>query len=111
MSTTKKTTKRSGGRKPKATKTRRAAGVRKAAKPAADKPMSGLDAAAQVLRKNGKPMRARELVDAMIKGGLWKTGGRTPHATIYAAMIREIAGKGAKARFKKVGRGQFAFNG
>ena len=37
-------------------------------------------------------------------------GGKTPHATLYAAMLREIANKGAKARFKKVDRGLFAFN-
>ena len=29
-------------------------------------------------------------------------------ATLYAAMTREIAAKGKDARFRKVGRGQFA---
>lgn len=91
----------------------RAAKPRAAAKttPAADRPMSGLDAAAKVLADAGEPMRARALVDAMINGGLWKSGGRTPWATIYAAMAREIAVKGAASRFRKTDRGLFAFNG
>lgn len=98
-SATKKTT-----RTPKATTA--------AKKPATtNKPMSGLDAAAKVLADAGEPMRAKALVDAMISGGLWKSGGKTPHATIYAAVIREIAAKGDAARFRKTDRGLFAFNG
>jgi len=83
----------------------------KVARDAAAKPMSGLDAAAKVLADAGEPMRAKAIVDAMINGGLWKSGGKTPHATIYAAMIREIAAKGDAARFKKTDRGLFAYNG
>ncbi len=85
----------------------------KAAKDAtpADKPMSGLDAAAKVLQDAGEPMRARELVNTMIERGLWKSAGRTPWATIYAAVIREIAAKGDAARFRKTDRGLFTFNG
>jgi len=43
----------------------------------------------------------------MLAKGLWKTSGKTPAATLYAAIIREIAAKGKEARFRKVGRGQF----
>lgn len=103
-------------------KTKKASATKKAARtpkaPAAakrlaatDQPMSGLDAAAKVLQDGGEPMRAKALVDAMINGGLWKSGGKTPHATIYAAVIREIAAKGDAARFRKTDRGLFAFNG
>jgi len=38
---------------------------------------------------------------------LWSTSGKTPSATLYAAIIREIAKKGAGARFEKVDRGRF----
>ncbi len=101
----KKTTKKVA----KAAKTPKAG---KAAKtPATNKPLSGLDAAAKVLADAGQPMRARELVNTMIERGLWKSGGKTPHATIYAAMIREIAAKKNAARFRKTDRGLFAFNG
>ena len=37
----------------------------------------------------------------------WETKGATPHATLYAAMIREIKAKGKDARFEKADRGQF----
>lgn len=82
-----------------------------AAKPAPAKParrLSGLSAAAQVLAEAKAPMNAHAIVKALLDQGLWQTGGKTPHATIYAAMIREIATKGKEARFRKVGRGAFA---
>lgn len=72
------------------------------------KRVSALDAAAQVLAKATKPMRAKELIAEMSAKGLWKSpGGKTPEATLYAAIIREIAAKGDKARFKKHERGVF----
>jgi hypothetical protein len=41
---------------------------------------------------------------------MWTTKGKTPAATLYAAILREIQKKGSEARFKKVDRGQFALN-
>jgi hypothetical protein len=80
-------------------------------KPAAEpkpKRVSALDAAAQVLADAGQPMRVKEMIDAMAERGLWSSpGGKTPEATLYAAIIREIATKGDAARFRKVERGQF----
>jgi len=95
--TTKKTTKTA-----KTTKASKAAPA-----PKADKPMSGLDAAAKVLSEAEMPLNAKMIVERILAKGLWKTGGKTPSATIYAAMIREIAAKGDKARFKKTDRGLF----
>jgi hypothetical protein len=99
------------GAKPGASSKR---GARKSAKPAkapkAEKPrrMSALDAAAAVLAASDVPMRAKEMVAAMESKGLWKSpGGKTPEATLYAAIIREVAAKGPKARFKKHERGVF----
>ena len=75
------------------------------------KRVSALDAAAQILAKAEKPMRAQELIAAMAEQGLWKSpGGKTPHATLYAAMMREERDKGAASRFKKVDRGLFEFH-
>ena len=68
---------------------------------------SGLDAAAKVLAEAGGPLNAKEMVERMLAKGLWKTNGKTPAATIYAAIIREIATKGDAARFRKVERGKF----
>jgi len=73
---------------------------------------SALDAAAQVLAGAKEPMTAGALITAMAERGLWTSpGGKTPHATLYAALIREIKAKGKDARFTKTDRGMFAFNG
>ncbi len=74
------------------------------------KKVSGLDAAAQVLKDAGKPMGFKEITDGAIAKG-WKTNGKTPQATLYAAAIREIAAKGKKARFRKTERGMFEHSG
>jgi hypothetical protein len=61
-----------------------------------------------VLKAEGQPMRAKELIEAMAAKDLWSSpGGKTPEATLYAAMIREITNKGPAARFRKAERGQF----
>jgi hypothetical protein len=84
----------------------------KAAKPKKDRPMSGLDAAAKVLADAGKPMRVSEIVAAAEKKGLWKSAnGKTPEATVYAAIIREIFNKQGDSRFVKKDRGLFAAAG
>jgi restriction system protein len=71
------------------------------------KALSGLDAAAKVLAEAGKPMNCKAVVEKMLADGLWKTGGKTPSATIYAAILREVRAKGKDARFRKTDRGQF----
>ena len=71
---------------------------------------SGLDAAAQVLADAGEPMNCKAIVERMLAKGLWQTSGRTPSATIYSAVIREIATKGADSRFRKAERGKFTLN-
>ena len=74
-----------------------------------EKRMSGLDAAAKVLQERGEPMSAKEMIEAAEAAGYWKSpGGKTPHATLYSAIIREINIKGAEARFRKTDRGRFA---
>ncbi|MCC6968810.1 MAG: winged helix-turn-helix domain-containing protein [Phycisphaerales bacterium] len=94
--------------KEKAAKQTKAPKPPKTPKEAKPKRVSALDAAARVLASSEVPMRAKELIAAMEKKGLWTSpGGKTPHATLYAAMIREIAALGDKARFKKHERGVF----
>ncbi|HUT56492.1 MAG TPA: winged helix-turn-helix domain-containing protein [Phycisphaerae bacterium] len=75
-------------------------------KPRAGKP-SGLDAAAKVLAEAGEPLNTKTMVEQMLAKKLWQTGGKTPAATIYAAIIREIAVKGSESRFRKTERGKF----
>ena len=93
-----------------ATKGKKAKGEKAPKTPRAPKPkrVSALDAAAQVLAASEVPMRAKEMIAAMEAKKLWTSpGGKTPEATLYAAIIREIAAKGTAARFKKHERGVF----
>jgi hypothetical protein len=40
-----------------------------------------------------------------LEGPKGAPGGKTPHATLYSAIAREIAAKSEQARFTKTGRG------
>lgn len=84
------------------------AATKKPAKPTPrkGKQPSGLDLAAKVLANAGEPLAAKTIAKRVIAAG-WQTSGKTPHATLYAAMTREIQTKGKDARFVKVGRGRF----
>ena len=82
--------------------------VKKTKEPKAKK-VGALDAAAQVLASSKEPLNCKAMIEAMAKKGLWTSpGGKTPHATLYSAIIREIAVKGKESRFAKKDRGQFA---
>jgi hypothetical protein len=49
------------------------------------------------------------MIGVMAVKGYWiSPGGKTPDATIYSAILREIDTKGAEARFVKVEKGKFA---
>jgi hypothetical protein len=71
---------------------------------------SALDSAAKVLGEAGAPMSCQEMIKAMADKGYWSSpDGKTPHATLYSAILREINVKGKEARFVKTERGKFAF--
>lgn len=74
----------------------------------ADGTLSGLDAAAQVLAEAGQPLNAKAILERILAKGLWRTGGKTPEATLYSAMLREMQKKGEQSRFAKAAeRGKF----
>ena len=73
------------------------------------KKLSALDAAAKVLAETRQPMSCKELIETMAHKGYWSSpGGKTPSATLYSGMIKEISTKGKESRFQKTGRGRFA---
>ena len=72
--------------------------------------MSGLDAAAKILAETGEAMSCGAITESVMKKGYWSPEGKTPHATLYSAILREIAKKGDEARFKKVERGKFGLS-
>lgn len=100
----------------KAKKTETKAKGTKAAKPAkaprkSDGKLSCLDAAAKVLGESKAPMTTKEMIETMASKKYWTSpGGKTPAATLYSAILREL-GKGKDSRFKKTERGKFARNG
>ena len=53
-------------------------------------------------------MKPKDMIATMEAKGLWTSpGGKTPEATLYAAIIREISAKGKGARFRRTERGTF----
>ncbi len=113
MATKKTNTKKAASRKKAAKKkTPTKASRAKPAKAKRDGKLSAINAAAKVLGETKKALNCKELVEAMAAKGYWKSpGGKTPHATLYSAVLREIGKKGKDARFKKVERGKFALSG
>jgi restriction system protein len=69
--------------------------------------MSALDAAANVLGTQGKPMRTDELTERMLAQGLWSSAGRTPAATVHAQLASDIKKHGSQSRFIRTAPGTF----
>jgi hypothetical protein len=91
--------------------TKKKAPIRRLAKRKAGT-MTALDAAATVLVESGQAMTTKEMIAAMMAKKYWSSpNGKTPHATLYSSILRELATKGKDARFKKTDRGKFAAAG
>lgn len=104
-----KPAKGSGSAKPSAKAATGAKSPAKKAKTAAPKKASGLDLAAKVLAESKEPLTVKAITERAVAAG-WKSDGKTPHATLAAAIGREIKDKGRDSRFKKTGRGLFIAN-
>ena len=70
--------------------------------------MSGLDAAAKILADAKEPRDCKTIVERAFAQKLWSSDGKTPGATIYSAILREITKKGATSRFQNAARGKFS---
>lgn len=76
-------------------------------KPAnAGRPMSGLDAAAEVLKTLGAA-HVNDITVMAIKRGLWKPAGATPAATLASAITRDIMKHGKDSRFERTAPNTF----
>jgi len=89
-----------------AEKDRKAKRTKKTKAPREKKP-SLLDLAAEVLAKAKEPLDCKTIVEKVLATGRWQTKGKTPAATLYSAIIREIGTKKDDSRFMKVERGKF----
>ena len=93
-------------------KEKKAKGKAKPAKAETAKKLSALAAAARVLADSSEPMNTKAMIEAMAAKKLWSSpGGKTPQATLYSAILREISVKGKESRFRKADKGLFAFAG
>ena len=75
--------------------------------------MSFLDAAEKVLRdsESSEPMRYDRITERALAGGLIRTGGKTPAATLNALIgtdIRQREARGERQRFVRPARGMIA---
>lgn len=70
--------------------------------------MSLLNAAIVVLEEAKEPLCAKDITRAILDRKLAETSGRTPHATLSAAISREMMYKGKHSRFCRPARGRFA---
>ena len=84
-------------------------GAKKAKAPKEPKPErnSLLNLAVKVLTEAGTALNCKEMVEKVLATGLWTTKGRTPAATLYSAILREVTTKGDASRFHKAERGKF----
>ena len=70
--------------------------------------LSQLDAAVKVLEEATEAMTTKAMIEVMAAKGYWTSpGGKTPHATLYSAILRELQSKGDTGRFIKTDRGHF----
>lgn len=53
-----------------------------------------------------RPLNAKEIAERVIGAG-WTTTGKTPYATLYSAMLREVKGEGDQSRFRQAVWGRF----
>ncbi len=73
-------------------------------------PLSAIEAALTVLQDAGKPLHYKEITRRIIDGGLWRTVGKTPAATISAQLGTSVKKYGPASPFRRAGRGLFALN-
>src|SRR5260221_14509162 len=70
--------------------------------------MSVLDAVEAMLEQAGEPLRVEELTRRILDAALWRTSGKTPHASIGAELAVDIKRRGPASRFQRAGRGLIA---
>ena len=69
--------------------------------------------AALIVLKDAPPegMSTKAMIEAMASRKLWTSpNGKTPEASLYACITREIAKRGEGSRFRKVARGRFVLS-
>jgi hypothetical protein len=68
------------------------------------------DIAYQILKEAGEPLHSKEITKIALKRGWLKTAGKTPEATMNAALVVDVNKYKKKSRFIKVGPSRFTIN-
>jgi restriction system protein len=66
-----------------------------------------LEAAKEVLRQAGSPLRAEEIAKRAIAAGWLETSGKTPHATMNACLSVAVKKRGEESRFVRTAPSTF----
>jgi hypothetical protein len=107
--TTMATTKKQSAKQTTAKKATAAKAKPKPAPAAPARKLSQIAAALEVLKTATEPMTCKQMVEAMLEKQLWTSpGGKTPEATLYASIFRDLITKGKDARFVKAAPDRFA---
>ena len=72
--------------------------------------MTALDAAAEVLRKEGKSLHIEEITERMLESGLWQTKAKRPRNTVNTRISDDISLKGERSRFRRMEPGVYGLN-
>ncbi|MBI5789650.1 MAG: restriction endonuclease [Candidatus Schekmanbacteria bacterium] len=72
--------------------------------------MNVLEAALKVLQEAGKPLHSQEITDCIIAGNLWQSSGKTPAATVEAAICVDMKKKADSSVFVRVASRTFGLN-
>ena len=67
-------------------------------------------AAVEILKKEGRPLHAKEITRLALERGILETEGATPEASMISQLLTDIKTKGELSDFKKVGPSTFALN-
>ena len=70
--------------------------------------MSAKSAAIKVLQQAGTALHADDITERIMASGLWQSKGKTPSATVSAAIYSDIKEKGIKSPFVQVSTMTFA---
>jgi len=70
--------------------------------------MNVREAAIRVLQEAGEPLHSKEITTRILKAKLWESDGKTPEATVNAALSVDIKRNGDRSSFVRLSPGVFA---
>lgn len=69
-----------------------------------------IEGARIILSESSEPLSAAQISEQLLSRKLWQTNGKTPEATVGAALYTDIKKYGTSSFFVKAGKGRFSLN-